>query len=164
MCSSWISHLPGDFYAGRVAGLGMNSDELGRNRALTDWEVRDLNVDPRLPYEDGSMDAVVNAVSIDYLNKPLDIVKEVHRVLKPGGLAAFSFSNRCFPTKAVSIWTATSDVEHVWIVGSYFHYSVPGGFTAPKCDDITPRKNGLQALLSPGGDPMFVVYARKSEA
>lgn len=42
---------------------------------------------------------------------------------------------------------------------SYFHYSVPGGFTAPQAKDITQRK-GL--LGGGGGDPMYVVYARKA--
>lgn len=41
-----------------------------------------------------------------------------------------SFSNRCFWTKAISIWTSTSDADHVMIVGSYFHYA--GGFEPPK--------------------------------
>ena len=27
---------------------------------------------------------------------------------------------------AIAVWTRTSDIEHVYIVGSYFHYSVPG--------------------------------------
>ena len=29
----------------------MNAAELQRNKVLTDYEVRDLNKDPRLPYE-----------------------------------------------------------------------------------------------------------------
>lgn len=42
----------------------------------------------------------------------------------------FSFSNRCFWTKAISIWTSTGDADHVMIVGSYFHYA--GGFEPPQ--------------------------------
>lgn len=41
-----------------------------------------------------------------------------------------SFSNRCFWTKAISIWTSTGDADHVMIVGSYFHYA--GGFEPPQ--------------------------------
>ena len=55
--------------------------------------------DPRLPYEDNSFDVVTNAVSVDYLTRPLEVFREMHRVLKPGGQAIMSFSNRCFPTK-----------------------------------------------------------------
>lgn len=154
MCSSWISHFPKQYsLQGRVAGVGMNEEELKRNPQLTEFAVQDLNNNPKLPYPDNTFDAVVNAVSVDYLTRPLEVFQEVHRVLKPGGLAAFSFSNRCFPTKAIAVWTASGDPDHVWIVGSYFHYSVSGGFTAPACDDISPK---------PGrSDPMYVVYARK---
>lgn len=62
--------------------------------------------DARLPYEDNSFDVVTNAVSVDYLTRPLEMFREMHRVLKPGGQAIMSFSNRCFPTKgALSLFT-----------------------------------------------------------
>merc|ERR1711871_1156689 len=96
---------------------------MGRNERLTEYVVRDLNQDPTLPFEDESFDFVCNVVSVDYLNKPLEIFREMHRVLKPGGSAIMSFSNRCFPTKAVAIWGQTDDAGHVWIVGSYFKFS-----------------------------------------
>ena len=82
--------------------------------------------------------------------------REMHRVLKPGGKAIMSFSNRCFPTKAIAVWTSTGDLDHVYIVGAYFHYSVPGGFTAPVAHDITLPKSRKGA-----GDPMYVVEACK---
>ncbi|KAI3429355.1 hypothetical protein D9Q98_005450 [Chlorella vulgaris] len=158
ICSSWISHYPKGYTAGRVAGLGMNEAELARNSQLTEFAVRDLNVEAVLPFEDNSFDVITNAVSVDYLTKPIEVFQEMHRCLKPGGVAIMSFSNRCFPTKAISMWTSTGDLDHIWIVGSYFHYSVPGGFTAPQAKDITIR--------GPfgAGDPMYVVFARKQEA
>lgn len=156
LCSSWISHYPKGYKAGKISGLGMNAEELQRNPVLTDWTVSDLNRDPQLPFEDTTFDVITNAVSVDYLSQPLQVFREMHRVLKPGGLAIMSFSNRCFPTKAISAWTASGDSEHVWIVGSYFHYSVNGGFEEPKCKDISPQKGWFGA-----GDPMYVVYARK---
>ncbi|GIL85525.1 hypothetical protein Vretimale_13351 [Volvox reticuliferus] len=155
ICSSWVSHYPKGYTAGRVAGLGMNEQELSRNVQLTEYAVKDLNVDAKLPYANNTFDVITNCVSVDYLNKPLEVFQEMHRVLKPGGTAYMSFSNRCFPTKAISLWTATGDADHVWIVGSYFHYAVPGGFSAPKCKDITPK------VLFGHTDPMYVVYASK---
>ena len=80
---------------------------------------------------------MVNAVSVDYLTRPYEIFTEIQRVLKPGGLAAMSFSNRCFPTKAISIWTSTGDQDHIMIVGSYFHYTP--GFSPPRCGTSRPR-------------------------
>ena len=78
------------------------------------------------------------------------------RVLKLGGLAICSFSNRCFPTKAVSVWTSTGDLDHAWIVGSYFFYA--GGYAPPEAKEITKKSPFGQK-----GDPMYVVYARKAE-
>ncbi|XP_020521659.1 uncharacterized protein LOC18432221 isoform X4 [Amborella trichopoda] len=149
-----VSHYPKGYKQDKIVGLGMNEEELQRNPVLTDYVVQDLNVNPKLPFGDNSFDAITNAVSVDYLNKPIDVFKEMQRVLKPGGLAIMSFSNRCFWTKAISIWTSTGDVDHVWIVGAYFHYA--GGFDPPEALDISPN---------PGrSDPMYVVYARKLAA
>eukprot|EP00775_Hariotina_reticulata_P009058 gene9058-9229_t len=159
ICSSWISHYPPGYKAGKIVALGMNEQELSANKQVTEYVVHDLNLEPALPFADNSFDVITNAVSVDYLNKPLEVFQELHRVLKPGGRAYMSFSNRCFPTKAIALWTATGDDDHIWIVGSYFHYSVPGGFTQPQCSDISPR-GGLFGK----GDPMYVVYAQKNEA
>lgn len=151
MCSSWVSHYPRNYKQDRIVGMGMNEEELKRNSVLTDYVVQDLNTNPKLPFEDSSFDIITNVVSVDYLTKPIEVFKEMRRILKPGGLAIMSFSNRCFPTKAISIWTSTSDAEHVWIVGSYFHYA--GGFEAPQAIDISPN---------PGrSDPMYIVFSRK---
>ena len=103
LCTSWISHLPpaGAPALGEVVGLGMNAEELEANDRLTGGRVvQDLNTDPALPFEEGRFDAVLNAVSVDYLTQPLEVAREMHRVLRPGGTVILSFSNRCFPTKA----------------------------------------------------------------
>ncbi|GFY98444.1 S-adenosyl-L-methionine-dependent methyltransferases superfamily protein [Actinidia rufa] len=122
-----------------------------RYQVLTEYVVQDLNINPKLPFEDNSFDVITNVVSVDYLTKPIDVFKEMCRILKPGGLVIMSFSNRCFWTKAISIWTSTGDAEHVMIVGSYFHYA--GGYEPPQAMDISPN---------PGrSDPMYIVYSKK---
>merc|ERR1712085_35553 len=77
--------------------------------------------------------------------------KEVTRVLKPGGQAMFSLSNRCFPSKAVNVWLKTNDLEHVFIVGSYFHYG--GGFKSPSAIEISPG-----GVISSGGSSQNNAY------
>lgn len=84
----------------------MNREELQKNPILTDYVVQDLNASPVLDFPDNTFDVVTNCVSVDYLTKPLEVFQEVHRVLKPGGMFINSFSNRCFPTKAIAIWVS----------------------------------------------------------
>uniref|UniRef100_A0A7S3JT09 Methyltransferase type 11 domain-containing protein n=1 Tax=Aureoumbra lagunensis TaxID=44058 RepID=A0A7S3JT09_9STRA len=122
LCASHVSHFPQDIndFAGTRVALGMNQAELEANKQCNHFIVKDLNADPRLPFDDNSFDIVTNCVSIDYLIHPLKICQEVARVLRPGGSALFSLSNRCFPSKAVDIWLRTNDLEHVFIVASYF--------------------------------------------
>jgi len=94
ICSSWVSHYPKDWKGGRVVGLGMNMYELSQNKQVTSFDVKDLNKDPIFPYEDASFDKVTCVVSVDYLNKPKEVFKEIGRVLRPGGEAILSMSNR----------------------------------------------------------------------
>jgi len=106
ICSSWVSHYPLEFpeIMGNISATGMNGMELKFNNQLTaGYEARDLNENPLLPYNDESFDIVTCVVSIDYLVQPVDVLKEVHRVLRPGGKVIVSQSNRCFPTKAVAM-------------------------------------------------------------
>ena len=110
LCSSWTSHIDKTtaqkLNLRRVTGLGMNEEELKANPVLTDYSVVDLNVKPdvKLPYEDNSFDVVLCQLSIDYLIHPLDVMREVSRVLKPGGSVHILFSNRLFIQKAVGLW------------------------------------------------------------
>jgi len=154
VCSSWVSHYPtteSNWKPGIVAGLGMNEYELSQNKQLTKYVVRDLNENPTFPFANESFDIVTCVVSVDYLNKPKEIFNEIGRVLRPGGKCYISMSNRCFPTKAFQIWLRTNDLEHIFIVGSFFHYT--DKFMPAKCDDISPN---------PGrSDPMYVVWATK---
>lgn len=94
ICSSWVSHYPKDFKGGNVVGLGMNEYELSENPQLTSFVVKDLNKEPVFPFEDASFDKVTCVVSVDYLNKPLEVFKEIGRVLRPGGKCIISMSNR----------------------------------------------------------------------
>lgn len=86
ICSSWVSHYPKGWKGGNVFGLGMNEYELSQNPVLDSYVVKDLNKDPSFPFEDASFDKVTCVVSVDYLNKPLQVFKEIGRVLRPGEL------------------------------------------------------------------------------
>lgn len=80
ICSSWVSHYPLEFKEKmkRISATGMNALELGFNDQLTDYKAKNLNVDPKLPYDDKSFDVVTCVVSIDYLIHPIEVLKEVN--------------------------------------------------------------------------------------
>ena len=120
LMSSWVSHLPDEVEYAEVIGHGMNAEELAANPRLSRWFVQDLNRDPKLPLGDRSVDAAAICVSVQYLQRPVEALREVARVLRPGGVVAITFSNRCFPTKAVTAWQALDDVGHVALVRRYF--------------------------------------------
>lgn len=127
LMSSWRSHLPHDGGFAEVVGLGMNEGEMADNPQLDSFVVHDLNADATLPFEDGSFDAAVCTVSVQYLTSPLDVFADVRRVLRDGSPFAVAFSNRCFPTKAVAVWLYGSDAEHLDLVRAYFASTGFGG-------------------------------------
>jgi SAM-dependent methyltransferase len=103
LMSSWVSHLPEDVAYASVVGHGMNEEELAANPRLSRWFVQDLNIEPGLPLGNDVFDGACLCVSVQYLQRPVDVFREVGRVLRPGSPFVVSFSNRCFPTKAVAI-------------------------------------------------------------
>ena len=150
LMSSWVSHLPEELAFGRVAGLGMNAQELAGNPRLTDHCVHDLNREPELPYADASFDAVLNAVSIQYLTRPAEVFASAARVLRPGGLHAVALSHRCFPTKAIRAWHVLPPRERLAVVRTYF--AIAGGYEEPVLLDRSPE----------GADPLWILAARRS--
>ena len=148
LMSSWVSHLPPEIALGEVVGHGMNAEELAANARLTRWWTQDLNRDPSLPLDDAAFDAALCCVGAQYLRRPFEVFAEVRRVLRGGAPFVVSFSNRCFPTKAVAVWRASDTAGHARLVRLYLERS---GFT-----DVQSR------LLRDGrdGDPLVVVTGR----
>ena len=119
LMSSWVSHLPPEIDYKEVIGHGMNAAELAANPRLSRWFIQNLNRKTRLPLGDAGLDAAMICVSIQYLQQPVAVLREVARVLRPGAPLVTSFSNRCFWTKAVAIWRALDDEGHARLVERY---------------------------------------------
>ena len=149
LCSSWVSHFRTEPQS--LVALGMNADELAANPQATAWVVHDLNEQPELPFEAATFDAATCCVSVDYHVRPIEVFASVARVLRPDGVFVCTFSNRLFPTKAISGWLATNDAGHVAIVEEYFCQA--GGFHEPESRRCTPTERYF-------GDPLFAVWAR----
>ena len=146
LMSSWVSHLPDNVAFADVVGHGMNAEELAANPRLTRRFVQDLNADPGLPLDTGSVDAALMCVSVQYLQRPVAVLSEIARVLRPGAPAVISFSNRCFPTKAVAIWSALDGAGHVRLVELYLQRA---GFARSETRILVPEGGS--------GDPMTAV-------
>ena len=153
LMSSWRSHLPAHIRPSRVVGLGMNRAEMENNPTLTEIVIHNLNREPRLPFADAEFDGAVVTVSVQYMTRPIETFIEVARVLKPGAPFVVTFSNRCFPTKAVAIWQHLDDYDHGKLVGSYFMES--GAF---ENIDFIDRS----APTSPPSDPIWAVVGYKT--
>lgn len=160
LMSSWVSHLPGEMEFEWVEGHGLNQAELAQNPRLHHYFVQNLNQNPYLPLADQSFDAVLNTVSVQYLQSPERVFGEIYRVLKPGGLAIVSFSNRMFYQKAIAAWRDGSDRDRVHLVQRYFA-SVPG-FTEPEVIMPAATLAPIWQLLGlGGGDPFYAILAER---
>ena len=150
LMSSWVSHLPQDVQYKEVIGQGMNAKELRANPRLSRSFVHNLNQSPTLPLESASVDAALCCVGVQYLQRPVEVFTDVHRILKPGGSVVVSFSNRCFPSKAVSIWQSLDDRGHADLVRRYLERA---GFI-----DVTSHtlQDGKRS------DPLIAVTGRRS--
>jgi SAM-dependent methyltransferase len=149
LMSSWVSHFRDAPAALTV--LGMNADELAANPQAHSWVVHDLNADSSVPFGDDSFDHATCCVSVDYLTRPVDVFRDVARVVRPGGLFVCTFSNRLFPTKAIRGWLDSESSAHQGIVVEYF----------ARADGYEPAA-ARQCATPPGGDPLYAVWARVS--
>ena len=93
------------------------------------------DVDPRTP------DALV------------EVLGEAARVLRPGAPVVLTFSNRCFPTKAIRGWLAADDTGRCAIAATYVQLA--GGFTEPEVSLRTPTGWRYR------GDPLYAVVAKR---
>ncbi|MHB8886629.1 MAG: class I SAM-dependent methyltransferase [Methylovirgula sp.] len=153
LMSSWISHLPRDVAYGEIIGHGLNGLELKANPRLSRFFLQNLNENPVLPLASDSLDAAAICVSIQYLQQPVAVLREIARVLRPGAPIAITFSNRCFPTKAVAIWQGLDDDGHGRLVALYL---AEAGFAGIEIRTLIPR--------GAGSDPLFAVIGRAPEA
>eukprot|EP01113_Clastostelium_recurvatum_P050013 TRINITY_DN9374_c1_g1_i1.p1 TRINITY_DN9374_c1_g1~~TRINITY_DN9374_c1_g1_i1.p1 ORF type:complete len:226 (-),score=34.96 TRINITY_DN9374_c1_g1_i1:102-710(-) len=151
LMSSWISHLPEEIAYKKVVGLGMNQSELSANPRLTSNLVHDLNINPSLPFKDKEFDGACICVSVDYLTKPVSVLREIGRVLRPGCPLVITFSNRCFPTKAISVWHTMDDRGRVDLVKGFLGQA--GNFRDIVSMDRSPH---------PDTDPLYAVIGRST--
>lgn len=162
LMSSWTSHLPDKLQNIDVVGLGMNLEELDANHQLSKRVIHDLNADSSIPFDDQMFDAVICTASIEYLVQPLEVMQEIARILKPGGIFITTFSDRWFPPKAITLWTEMHPFERFGLVLDFFIktklFTDLGtesirGLPRPEHDKYSDR--------AANSDPVFAVWGRR---
>ena len=129
----------------------MNAAELRGNPRLHAHVVQDLNQQPLLPFADQEFDGAAICVSVDYLTQPVAVLRELARVLRPEAPLVITFSNRCFPSKAIAAWHHLDDRGHLALVRQYL--LATGRWHAIELLDRSPQPAGHS-------DPLFAVVAR----
>ncbi|KAL8922284.1 MAG: hypothetical protein Q9208_005254 [Pyrenodesmia sp. 3 TL-2023] len=191
LCSSWVSHLPSSLedlarksapveVTGKeggleVVGLGMNKKELDANPVLKTRVLQDLNTTPELDGQVGrDLDATVCVVSIDYLTKPVEVLRSVLDRTKEGGKVHLVISNRCFPTKVVGRWLQVGESERLQMVAGYLWWAGWRGIEIVDVVEDDQKSNGddgsaggmmgrLRGWIGGGGgDPLWVVRGVKA--
>ncbi|WPG98295.1 Hypothetical protein R9X50_00108300 [Acrodontium crateriforme] len=191
-CSSWVSHYPRSLEDAvslgelKVTGMGMNKAELDANQVLNNGRMLvDLNVNPDVnsallganaigQAEAEKLDASTNVVSIDYLTKPVEVLKSLLAATKCGGSVHLAISNRCFPTKAISRWLRVREDERLMMVGDFLHFAgweqieiveLSDGTVNDDLQHDSSSQGTLQSLMGLIGmnrrDPIWVVRAKK---
>jgi len=162
LMSSRYSYLATDAKPAHMFGLGLNAEEMRANEDLDGAVVADLNALPSLPFADSCLDAVICTNSVEYLTQPVDVFREVCRILRRGGAFALTFSDRWFPPKVTRLWTELHDFERMGLVADYF--AEAGGFADIETYSLRglPRPAGDKyAAQTPHADPVFAVSARR---
>jgi len=161
MMSSINSHLDEHLVLKKLAGLGMNREELEANPRLDEIIVHDINLQPRMPFDDASFDVVLCSLSIEYLTSPSAVFDEVARIIRPGGRFIISFSNRWFPSRAVHVWSQLHDFERIGLVAEYIIESAGFGVINTFSSRGLPRPvdDRHQLALS---DPVYAVWADRT--
>ncbi|KAI4196602.1 MAG: hypothetical protein LQ350_006475 [Teloschistes chrysophthalmus] len=188
LCSSWISHFPPELENAAVAknkrnseqekvdgeglevvGLGMNKAELDANPILHTRILQDLNTHPTLPTSlippTSTLDATTCVVSIDYLTRPVEVLKSILDRTCEGGKVHLVISNRCFPTKVVGRWLRVGEMERLEMVAGYLWWA---GWRGVEVVDVMEeggeeQKGWMGRLMGAGGDPLWVVRGTKVE-
>jgi len=87
-------------YCTEVIGCDVNEEDLAHARTLNQG-VMNLRYEPNnalaLSYADASFDLIVSCEVIEHVGDPAQMIREMYRVLRPGGTAIMTFPSREFP-------------------------------------------------------------------
>lgn len=163
--------------------MGLSPELMEQNPSLTERMVIDLNkVSPDVGVEEleslgsDSFDAILMANTIDFLTDPKEVFRSAWKLLKPGGIMIVPFMNKDayadkFEKAQTKMWRDFNDDQHMWVCGSFFHFSAAEGWDGLKGFDLSSgaekksEKSNIPIigdLLNPKSGKAYVVQARKA--
>jgi len=146
------SYLPENLKLSRHVGVGLNDKLMDENPSLTEKVIVDLNnvvkdgdvdSDELRRLGEQPFDAIIMANTADFLMYPREVFKSVWLLLKPGGVCINAFSsNKAFGDKftraQTRMWQDYNDDQHMWVAGSFYHFSAGEGFQNVMGFDLSP--------------------------
>ena len=87
-------------YCAELIGCDVNEEDLVHARSLNKDVPNlryELNNALALTYPDNHFDLIVSCEVIEHVGQPAQMIREMYRVLKPGGVAIMTFPSREFP-------------------------------------------------------------------
>lgn len=148
------SYLPPAFQRANFIGVSLDAAGMGRNPQLDGALVQDLNRFPSLPFLDETFEAVFCTCGVQYLTRPVELFREVNRVIKPGGIFLVSFTGGCFPRLTIAAWLAARSRQRQLLVARYFK-------AAGNWRDMG-MEPGVAALSEKETDGLHAVWASKA--
>jgi SAM-dependent methyltransferase len=126
------SHIPPRIQSGRIVGLGLTEAALRQNSLLNEFIVHDVNANPRLPLPDHNFDAVTLVSGMAYVQQPVELLEDVARILRPGGLLAIVFGIVSFFDQTDAAWYSLDEDRRVDLVKAYLLKT--GKYQQPRAD------------------------------
>lgn len=87
-------------HCSQLIGCDVNEEDLAHARSLN-TDVRNLRYETNnalaLTYPDNHFDLIVSCEVIEHVGQPAQMIREMYRVMKPGGVAIMTFPSREFP-------------------------------------------------------------------
>lgn len=108
----------GDFRGPGRRVIGIDVDDAGKQNEVVD-EFRQIGPDGRWPVEDASIDLAVSDWTLEHVADPDGFVRELHRVLRPGG----AFVARTVSRHSPLSWIARTvpDDQHASVLARFRH-------------------------------------------
>jgi len=143
---SYLEATPGR----TVVGLAAAAHPMAENPLLSARVVHDIDADPHLPFPDDSFDAVLLTLGVGALRRPLEVFRDLHRVLVPSGTVAMTFLHPALDSRLTRMWAFGDDRDHIVLAESFLSFS-GRGFARPSTVCLLDGPDG--PLFVHGGLP-----------